>query len=224
MTPNPQTTPPLTKLVILDCDGVMFDSREANIRYYNDMRAAFGLPPMDAAERDFVHMHDDKSAMRHIFREHPEITAEALDRLSRSTDDRPYLAGMVMSPGLPEFLAEVRTRGFTAVATNRTDSMDMVLETFHLKPLFDFVMTAGLAPPKPAPDGPLLILEHFGLHASEALFIGDSQVDADTARAAGLPFAAFGNPALEADWHVASFAEARLLPPIQSLLQGPFRR
>ena len=36
------------KLVIFDCDGVMFDSKNANRVYYNHMLEKFGHPPMDA--------------------------------------------------------------------------------------------------------------------------------------------------------------------------------
>ena len=38
------------KLVILDCDGVMFSSKEANRHYYNDLLKAFSCPPMTQAE------------------------------------------------------------------------------------------------------------------------------------------------------------------------------
>ena len=40
----------MLKLVVFDCDGVMFSSREANRAYYNDLLRAFSCPPMDEAE------------------------------------------------------------------------------------------------------------------------------------------------------------------------------
>ena len=41
------------RAVILDCDGVMFDSREANRAYYNAVLSHFGRPPLTAAQMAF---------------------------------------------------------------------------------------------------------------------------------------------------------------------------
>jgi phosphoglycolate phosphatase len=35
------------RVIIFDCDGVMFDSRQANINFYNHLLARFDQPPMD---------------------------------------------------------------------------------------------------------------------------------------------------------------------------------
>ena len=42
--------------VIFDCDGVMFDSRQANINFYNHLLARYGLQEMTADQVDYVHM------------------------------------------------------------------------------------------------------------------------------------------------------------------------
>jgi phosphoglycolate phosphatase len=39
------------------------------------------------------------------------------------------------------------------------------------------------------------------------VFVGDSEVDEATARAAGVPFVAYRNPALEANWHIESLKD-----------------
>ena len=43
--------------------------------------------------------------------------------------------------------------------------------------------------PKPSPEGVLFALEHLGSTPEETLYIGDSTVDAETARNAGVDFA-----------------------------------
>ena len=50
---NPDTI----KVVVFDCDGVMFDTAESNKTYYNHLREHFYRPPMTAEEFRFVHMH-----------------------------------------------------------------------------------------------------------------------------------------------------------------------
>ena len=208
------------KLVILDCDGVMFSSKEANRHYYNDLLQAFSRPPMTQAELDYVHMHNVATSVRHIFRNYPEIRQEEIDRLCAQTDYSPYLRYMIMEPGLTAFLQDVKKCGYTAISTNRTDTMDKVLDTFDLRGLFDLVVTASNAPrPKPAPDALYMILEHFRLPAEAAIYIGDSKVDEEHCAGTGIAFVAFQNRALKADYHAESFAEVRQLPPVQAMLQ-----
>lgn len=209
------------KLVILDCDGVMFTSKEANRHYYNDLLKAFSCPPMTQAELDYVHMHNVYTSVRHIFRNYPQISQTEIDQVCAQTSYSPYLRHMIMDPDLLTFLQDVRQVGFTAISTNRTDTMDQVLDTFHLRGLFDMVVTASNAPkPKPAPDGLLMILEHFRLPAESAIYIGDSKLDEEHCSGTGIAFIAFNNPALKADYYAANFAEVRQLPSLQGMLQN----
>jgi phosphoglycolate phosphatase len=39
------------------------------------------------------------------------------------------------------------------------------------------------------------------------IYVGDSMVDQMAAKAAGIPFVAYGNPDLTADYHIRSLAE-----------------
>ncbi|NLZ18230.1 MAG: HAD family hydrolase [Desulfobulbaceae bacterium] len=208
------------KLVILDCDGVMFSSKEANRHYYNDLLKAFSRPPMSQDELDYVHMHNVATSVQHIFRNYPEIKQEEIGRLCAQTEYAPYLRHMIMEPGLLGFLAEVKERGFTAISTNRTNTMDQVLDTFNLRSYFDLVVTASSAPrPKPAPDALYMILEYFRLPAEAAIYVGDSKLDEQHCKGTGIAFVAFNNPALEAVYYANSFAEVRQLPPLQEMLR-----
>jgi HAD superfamily hydrolase (TIGR01509 family) len=200
------------KLVIFDCDGVMFDSREANRIYYNQILARFGHPPMDAAELDYVHVHHVMASVSHIFRHYPgEIAAAHAFR--QQLDYTPFLQHMLMEPDLYEFLAWLRPTRKTAISTNRTTTMPAILAMFHLAPLFDKVVTAlDVARPKPDPEAIHQILGHFGMQAHEAIYIGDSEVDQEHAARAGMRLIAFKNPSLAAEYHVECFMEITKLP------------
>lgn len=219
MTPFHKT---MLKLVVFDCDGVLFDSREANRVYYNDLLAHFGCPLMDKEEMDYVHMHNVSDSIRHIFRKHGRIPMEAATDYAKALDYTPYLRHMLMAPDLLEFLRIIAPHCHRAISTNRTTSMDMILDIFGLRPWFEIVMTAANAPrPKPAPDALHVILEHFQLRPDEAIFIGDSSVDQAHAVAAGVDLIAFRNPELEAHWHVSSFMDILNLPPFAALELRP---
>ena len=203
---------PSLQLVIFDCDGVMFDSRNANRIYYNHILEKFGRPPMSEEELAYVHMHNVMDSIRHIFRHFPEDLAAA-DAHRRNLDYTPYLRHMAMEPDLPEFLHFLRPARKTAISTNRTTTMSLVLEMFSLAHLFDKVVTASdVTRPKPHPEALHRILDHFGCDVEEAIYIGDSQVDREHTRAVGMQLIAFKNPELDAEYHVRSFLEISRLP------------
>ena len=200
------------KLVVFDCDGVMFDSKNANRVYYNHIRAAFGRPVMDEEELEYVHMHHVMDSIRHLFRQYPADLEQA-EAYRQTLDYTPYLQHMVMEPDLLEFLDFLRPDYKTAISTNRTSTMGTVLRMFELADRFDKVVTAfDVARPKPDPEALEQILAHFGCGADEAVYIGDSMVDREHTEALGMRLIAFKNPALPAEYHVRSFMEITRLP------------
>jgi HAD superfamily hydrolase (TIGR01509 family) len=93
--------------------------------------------------------------------------------------------------------------------------MDRLLREFGLADRFDLVVTSlDVERPKPFPDPLFKILSRFRVEPRQAVFVGDSEVDEATARAAGVPFIAYRNPALEASWHIES------LKDLEGFLQG----
>lgn len=204
----------MLKLVIFDCDGVLFDSREANRAYYNHLLARFGCPPMDENELDYVHSHNVTDSVAHIFRNQPEFKKEAAERYRTELDYGPFLRYMVMEPDLFDFLRLIKPRYATAISTNRTSTMPLLLDIFQLRPWFDQVVTALDAPrPKPAPDGLYMILSSFQVTVDEAIYIGDSEVDREHTRSMGMRLIAFKSPSLDAEYHVDSFMAIPELEP-----------
>ncbi|WP_448872217.1 HAD family hydrolase [Desulfobulbus propionicus] len=204
----------MLKLVIFDCDGVMFSSRESNRVYYNHILQVFGCPPMDDTELEYVHVQNVNNSIRHIFRNHPQISMEEVDTYRAGIDYTPYLRFMEMEPDLMDFLQTIKPRYATAISTNRTDTMDTILDTFNLRPWFDMVVTAATAPrPKPAPDGLLQILDHFQVEPRQSIYIGDSMIDQIHCQGAGVDLIAFRNTGLNARYWVNSFTDILRLPP-----------
>ncbi|MDZ7640666.1 MAG: HAD family hydrolase [Desulfurivibrio sp.] len=201
------------KLVIFDCDGVMFDSREANRAYYNHLRTHFGQPPLDEEELSYVHMQHVAESVRFLFREQP-VKLAAVERYRHQLDYTPFLQYMRMEPDLPTFLEWLQPRCKTAISTNRTSTLSLVLARHQLEGCFDQVVTArDVANPKPHPEALEKILGQLQIPRTAAIYIGDSQVDREHTAAAGIPLIAFKNPALAAEYHVESFMEITALPP-----------
>jgi phosphoglycolate phosphatase len=180
------------KAVIYDCDGVMFDSLEANCAFYGALFNHMGLTldRGDAEVMRIIHTYANREVLHYFFPDQQRW--EAAVRFTGSIDYRQLIPLMKMEEGLAATLEQLRDTVHLAVCTNRSTSMDAVLEGFNLTGYFSYVMTAARASfPKPHPDPLNRILAHFALQPAEALFVGDSAVDSQAAAAAGIPFVAY---------------------------------
>ena len=189
------------QVVAFDCDGVMFDSREANAAYYNRILARFSRPPLTPEQSAFTHMNTVDASLRFLFSDEEEYRAAQAFR--RTLTYLPFVSYMKMEPHLRPLLRRLRPVCRTAVATNRTDTMHRVLEDHALTEDFDLVVGALDVPrPKPHPDSLLKIAAHFAVAPEAMIFIGDSTLDAEASVAAGVPFVAYRNRELPAHHHI----------------------
>ena len=102
-----------------------------------------------------------------------------------STRTRPY-------PGVPEALDALAAAGWRlGVCTNKPTALAVgLLDALGLGRRFGAVMGGDAAPErKPHPASLHMALERLGVPAAAAVFVGDSETDVLTARAAGLPVA-----------------------------------
>ncbi len=194
--------------VIYDCDGVLFDSRQANIEFYNHILRHFGRPNMTESDIDYVHISTADEAIGYLFRDDPNLDDALAYR--PKVDYSPFLDYMIVEPHLVDILEYLRPRFKTAVSTNRSTTLKMVLEQKGLSHLFDMTVSAlDVIHPKPHPEGLQKILKAFGISNNQALFVGDSEVDRLTSERAGVPFVAYRNRALQADYHIQDHLELK---------------
>jgi HAD superfamily hydrolase (TIGR01509 family) len=192
--------------VIFDCDGVMFDSRPSNIAFYNHLLARFGLPPMTEDKTDVVHMATAEESIRHVFEGSP-YAEEAL-KYRLKMDYTPFFRAMRMEPGLKTLLQRLKPEFGLAVATNRSNTIGDVLSWHGLTTYFDIVVSSlDVRKPKPNPESLIKILDFFAIKASEAVYVGDSSVDCETASNAGVPFISYKDRGLEAAYHADRLEE-----------------
>ncbi len=194
--------------VIFDCDGVMFESRQANINFYNHLLAHFGLPPMAENAISFVHMQTADESVRHIFRETPYVEEAQAYRMKM--DYTPFIKDMIVEPGLKELLRLLAPEFGLAVATNRSNTIGDVLEYHGLEKFFDIVVSSlDVYKPKPDPESLFKILDFFEINADQSIYVGDSQIDYETALAANVPFVSYKNENLETPWKIKNLLTLR---------------
>jgi phosphoglycolate phosphatase len=186
------------KCVIYDCDGVLFDSLEANRTLYNHIAVSMGRGPLNDEELGYCHMNTVHDSIRFLFKDDPERGAKALEFQKHQIDFKDYVPYLRMEPNLLITLTALKEKGLlTAICTNRTTSMPHLMERFALHLYFDMVVTAlDVTRAKPDPESVDKILQGLKVQASDTLYIGDSEIDRETARASGVPFVAYKNRAI----------------------------
>ena len=173
---------------IFDLDGTLIDSRMDLVNSVNAMLAEIGRAQLPA---DLIASYVGHGAPQLIAKTlgpdpAEEQRAEALSVFLRHYDEqkllltRPYpsvIEGLQALNGMP-----------TAMLSNKPTKMSLeILEGLGLARFFR-VMYGGdsFATKKPDPGGALTILEDLGALPSESAMVGDSDVDVQTARNAGM--------------------------------------
>jgi len=200
-------------VVAFDCDGVMFDTKKANMAYYNRILNQFGRPGMTPEQFSYAHMHTADETISYLFEDEKSI--ESAQAYRKSMSYLPFLKYMEIEPYLKPLLEWLRPQYKTAVATNRSDTMDRVIIEHDLEGYFDLVVSSSdVINPKPEPDLLVRILEHFKIEPRHAMYVGDSKLDEMAAKAAGMSFVAYNNHSLAAAFYINSLKE------VEDILNG----
>jgi phosphoglycolate phosphatase-like HAD superfamily hydrolase len=180
-------------LVIFDADGVLFESVESNIAYYNAIFKIIGEPALSIREEhDCVFMAASQVFALRAGGE-PSRVAQ-MQQIGSKLDFTQFFK--LLRPPLPlrPFLLELVSRYRLGLATNRSATVPAVLEYLEIADLFAAVASArDKVAPKPAPDMLKLCLERAAARAESAVYVGDSTFDHQAATAAGIPFIGLGS-------------------------------
>ena len=178
------------KAVVFDLDGTLLDTIEDLWAAVNAALEAYGLPLRSLDEvRAFVGNGIKNLMQRAIGREDfPDFNGvfETFKRYyGEHCADRtkPYA-------GIKELLQELKARGVhTAVLSNKADFATKMLAEQYFSGLLEEAAgeneAAGIRK-KPAPDALFAMMERMGVTAAETVYVGDSEVDIQTAKNAGV--------------------------------------
>lgn len=176
---------------IFDLDGTLADTVDSIAYVANQILERFGLPAqpvedykyhagdggdvlmercMKAAGSDMSRLEEGQKLYREIFAKNPLYKVKVFE-------------------GMKETLKELKNRGMKlAVLSNKpSEATYLAVTGLFGEELFDSIM--GLKPGmkrKPAPDNALKIAEEFCVEPKECIYIGDTNTDMQTGKAAGM--------------------------------------
>jgi phosphoglycolate phosphatase len=183
---EPNCKPP--KALIFDLDGTLIDSKNDLICSVNAMLRELGRRELPS-----------ETISSYIGHGAPQLVARALGD-GCGDDERQRALEFFLEyynlhktdttcayPGVPETLAQLRGVPM-AVLTNKPVRISIrILDALRLSTYFRAVYGGNSFPTKkPDPAGALTILRDLGVSPNEALMVGDSDVDVQTARNAGM--------------------------------------
>lgn len=179
------------KAVIFDMDGTILNTLEDLKNATNYSLRQFGMPEHSLEE---VRMFVGNGIRKLVERAVPagtseEKIAQVFDvfleyyEIHSADNTSPY-------PGILELVEKLKKSGIkTAVSTNKADVPAQELGREYFNGIFDLIVGQqdGLKV-KPAPDSVNKILSILDIQKKDAIYIGDSDVDVQTAKNSGLDF------------------------------------
>ncbi len=173
--------------VVFDLDGTLIDSYEAITESLNAALVAEGLDPLGVEQvRGMVGLGLETLIARAM----GEARVESGVRRFRERYDRICLARTSLLPEVAETLDALHRRGYRmAVASNKPSHFGWrLLEGLHVRRYLDTVLGPDVVSnKKPHPEMLQRAMQAMRVGSAETLYVGDMEIDVETARAAGVP-------------------------------------
>lgn len=178
------------KAVLFDMDGTVMNTLEDMCDSVNQSLSEFSLPAITLDQtRQFV----GNGARRLIEQAVPENTPQELTEQVLAFY-LPWYASHCMVKtkpydGILELMKKLRTAGFRqCIVSNKPDEATAGISAVWFADLADFSLgQRDDIRRKPYPDMVLAAMDRMHLSAEECVYIGDSEVDVETAKNAGIP-------------------------------------
>ncbi len=178
--------------IVFDLDGTLIDSAPDIQGIANDLLAAEGAAPIDLKQtHDFIG--NGLWVFVQKMRALRSLPDAAQDRLVEAFTEKYYTAfsRTTLYPGVRRALTELVADHSLGICTNKViGPCRAVLEHLSIDSLFSTVW-GGDSLPTRKPDPAMLHAAFDALGAGPRIYVGDSEVDAETAQRASVPFFLF---------------------------------
>jgi len=181
------------RAVIFDFDFTLADSGRGFVACHAHACEALALPPVTEAQAMAMMGTPLPAAFRLLFPDHDPELGDEYVRLFRSKADEVMTDLTDVYPFSESALRALRSYGFRTGIVSQKDAhrVRAVLERDRIADCID-VLVGGLdvSQLKPHPEGLLLAASRLGVSPADAIYVGDTVIDAQAAANAGLGFVA----------------------------------
>jgi phosphoglycolate phosphatase-like HAD superfamily hydrolase len=196
------------RAVIFDIDGVLMDSKAANVTWYREFLARHGytdLAPEDLARGHYYSLREAIAFLTQA----DESTVDAILEDARELAGYPYEL-VTLPTGCVEVIEGLADRYGLGIVTSRiSEGIDQFMRFSQLPPerFGAIVGYEDSTHHKPHAEPLLVACARLGIHPNSAVYVGDAASDMACARAAGTHFIAFGDAIPDADLTITCFDE-----------------
>lgn len=177
---------------IFDLDGTLADTVDSMAYAANLAMGELGLPVQPAEKFKYFAGDGAKELVRRCLVAGGDLSCshfEEMERLYRRYFGKYCMYHVKPYDGILKLLESMKGRGMKiAVLSNKPHAQAIdVVESIFGKGYFDYVQgQTETVPRKPSPIGALRIAEVFGVDAADCIYIGDTNTDMQTGKAAGM--------------------------------------
>jgi phosphoglycolate phosphatase len=179
----------MTKAIVFDLDGTLLDSLDDLADTANFTLDRYGFPRRTRSQIRQMIGNGVPILLQRAFPDTPEARAVMPEAIAIFKEryatcwhskTKPY-------PGINELLQQLKAQDYQlGVLSNKLHEFTTEMIAWFFPGVFPLVWGQKQGyPPKPAPDSLLALMKEAGVTPRQTIFVGDSGVDIQTARAAG---------------------------------------
>lgn len=178
------------KAAIFDLDGTLAYTAQDLLDSMNRMLAEYNYPPKNFTQMMSYISCGEYDFVKNSLPAEVQLDLEQVERCRKtyvSIYNQHFLDSTKLYPGLDKLLHDMQAAGIQlAVNTNKTQEHAQAIINKLAPGVFAILKGDGHYPSKPDPTGALEIAQEFGVDPADICYIGDSNIDMETAGNAGM--------------------------------------
>jgi|SRR3989344_553336 len=198
----------MIKAAIFDIDGVLLDSFEANLKFFQDLMDRFGHRPPTRAEFPEIFHLSLWDAIKFVTKSESVEEIKKMWEAGRSREVAYHLELLAMPEGAESVIITLNKGYRLAIVTSRVnEAVYAAPQLARLKKYFSATVSyQDTANHKPHPEPLLLAAQKLGVMPEESVYIGDVSNDILAAKAAGMKVIIYSSNHLDgADFRTSTF-------------------
>ena len=178
----------MIKALVFDIDGVLIDSFDANLKFFQDLLSKAGYKPPTKKEYSPIFHLSMLDVVRICTKSADEKEIKRIWEMGRSRKVKYPIFLLKTTKDLEKTIIELSGKYLLGIVTNRVkEGIYKIPVLSRLKKYFQITVAyQDTKNHKPHPDPLLLACKKLGVNPDEAVYVGDAQSDIIAGKAAGM--------------------------------------